>query len=650
MAAREDVAVYPRQAMVRLLATACVIMAILLLLAAPRPAAGAVVTNLEAEKMSLPAKKGKIFRDARASARQARSIRSPADAVKQIATPAVERISVRARGEQCKGAPLMVVLVDGKRVAAQRVSSERWTYYEAPIALRKGEHKVQVGFRDDRRVPRKCDRTLKVDVIRFEANEAPESGRDTGSIAAPKPTCSTSLQSLVDAASPGAIVVAPGGCVYREAITIDKPLTLRAGPGAEIRGSDVWTDWTRSESYWVKGGLPEFPTGGQCKPGTSRCLWPEQVFVDGEPLLQVASNPESGQFAVDGDRRVILADDPTGRTVEVTTRRSWISGRSAGVTIEGFTMKHAANESQSGALRNNGYDNWTVRNNDLSYAHGSNVGLGSATGLLIVGNDIHHGGQFGINGSYASLEVRDNEIHHNNTEAFDTTWAAGGMKNTRMNRLVVDGNEIYENDRVGIWTDIGSKNVTYSNNRIYRNTQIGIHLEISDNARIFGNSIWENGWGKPDSGFGEAGILVSSSRNVEVYRNVLAWNNDGISVVNQDRTQGDGTEFDKVTGVRVYDNDILTRDYDGGQHMALAWIKAYAGGNIYEPAADNRGYDNRYWYPDTEGSAYRYKWSSSSKELSAFNGTPGEERGRYLSSTEKDRLVAGSGVPANSRY
>lgn len=133
-----------------------------------------------------------------------------------------------------------------------------------------------------------------------------------------KSTCSESLQARVDAASPNSVVQTPGDCVYRETVTIDKPLTLKADSGAEIRGSDVWTNWQKNGVYWVKGTVPSFPpdpdmaTNGRCKSGTSRCLWPEQVFFDGKPLLQVASNPQSGQFAVDGSRRVMRTVTPTG--------------------------------------------------------------------------------------------------------------------------------------------------------------------------------------------------------------------------------------------------------------------------------------------------------------------------------------------------
>ena len=137
--------------------------------------------------------------------------------------------------------------------------------------------------------------------------------------------------------SPGTVVETAAGCVYREQVTINKPLTLKGGPGTEIRGSDVWTGWTNSGSYWVsKGSLPVFPAGDVfCNPreiNTSRCKWPEQVFFDENPLLQVASNPQSGQFALNANRQVILADDPMGHTVEVSTRARWVQGASGDVT------------------------------------------------------------------------------------------------------------------------------------------------------------------------------------------------------------------------------------------------------------------------------------------------------------------------------
>ena len=57
-------------------------------------------------------------------------------------------------------------------------------------------------------------------------------------------SCTTKLQALVDAAATGATLDVPP-CTYREMVRITKPLTLDGHGQAEIRGSDVWSDWTQ---------------------------------------------------------------------------------------------------------------------------------------------------------------------------------------------------------------------------------------------------------------------------------------------------------------------------------------------------------------------------------------------------------------------
>jgi len=473
--------------------------------------------------------------------------------------------------------------------------------------------------------------------------------------------CGT-LQVRVDAAPAGATVDLPDGCVYREAVEIDKPITLIGGPGVEIRGSDVWGEWSKEGAYWRSGrSVPGFEaiteiTDPQhpypCKDGTSRCKWPEQVFLDGQPLLQVASNPQGGQFAVDADRRVILADDPIDHQVEVTVRERWLLGRSGGVTIEGFAMKHAANGLSNAAIKNNGHPNWTLKNNDLSYAHTSVLTLGGATGLRMEGNDVHHGGLLGISSASGELEAINNEIHDNNTEEFYPAWKSAGMKVANASRFVASGNEVY-NDYNGIWTDVGSENVTISNNRVHHNTKRGIHLEISDHAEVFGNTLWENGWGTLDGQEG-VGISAVASRDVQIYDNTLAWNASGVTVVNSKRETGVGgsdPKYDTVSDVRVHSNTVLAEERNGVDDLALVWRKAYAEGNIYEPAANNRGYDNAYWYSADESSGrYRFVWDGRYAGLAGFNPTPGEEQGRYLSNAEKTSVVTTKGVPASPSH
>lgn len=471
------------------------------------------------------------------------------------------------------------------------------------------------------------------------------------------------IQSRVDAAAAGDTVNLPDGCVYREAVIIKKPVTLVGGPGTEIRGSDVWGQWSRNASgQWVsENTLPAFATITQipvqdhpypCEDGTSRCTFPQQVFVGGEPLEQVASDdPQSGQFAVNAERKVLLADDPAGGTVEVTVRTKWIDGRSGGVTVEGFAMKHAANGLDDGAIQNGSQPNWTVRNNDLSYAHTTILALGGATGLRAEGNEIHHAGHAGVTSANdADVALVGNQIHHNNTENFYAHWKAAGFKAHGVRSVLVSGNDVYANDARGIWTDGGSKNITIADNRIHHSARQGITLEISDHAEVYANMIWENGWGSPEDGDKSAGILAEATRDARIYDNTLAWNSGGVVVNNSDRKSGIGGSdpvFDTVTDVLVHDNTVLQEDLAGSEDFALMWRKAYAGGNLYEPVANNRGYDNRYWFPSPEGDRlHRFQWDSKLGKLPSFNATPGEERGSYLSDAQKDQAAAAQGIPA----
>ena len=68
--------------------------------------------------------------------------------------------------------------------------------------------------------------------------------------------------------------------------------------------------------------------------------------------------------------------------------------------------------------------------------------------------------------------------------------------------------------------------------------------------------------------------------------------------------------------------------------------------NLY--SANNRGNSNRYYFPTAEGTIARYYWRGIGyTRLSNFNGTPGEEGGSYMSTTEKNSALSPLGVPTS---
>lgn len=457
---------------------------------------------------------------------------------------------------------------------------------------------------------------------------------DEPSVAAPE--CSASAQPLIDAAAPGSIVVLPP-CVHRETLVIAKSLTLAGSPGAEIRGSDIWTAWRGTAEGWASQlSVPPFPAHGECRPGTQRCRWPEQVFIDGVAQLEVepGSRPVAGQFALDAQRHVILGGDPTGHTVEVATRRRWVVTEADGIVIEGLRMRYAANDAQEGAITDDGHD-VIVRDCVLSDTHGAVVSLTGKGGLI--GNDIFRGGQLGVHQGGAVVE--GNRIHDNNVEDFDPAWEAGGLKSTLTGQLAV-GNDVYGNDGPGLWFDIDANGVDIMNNRVHDNRGAGILYEISQGGRISGNAAWNNGFGL--GGWG-AGILVSSSGDVEVDHNTLAWNADGIVVVSQDRPDASGPTVD----IRVHDNVIAGRDAGAGRprSYALAWIQDWSRGVLFDPSSGNSGTANVLWYTAREGTT-RFAWGGRQfSRLTEFATTSGGGGSRYVTDTEGAALLGAAGIP-----
>lgn len=336
--------------------------------------------------------------------------------------------------------------------------------------------------------------------------------------------------------------------------------------------------------------------------------------------------------------------------MEVTVRQRWVLGAANNVSVQGITMKHAAGD----GLWNGGYSNWTVKNNDLSYAHAKNLTLTLGNFLLARNNDLHDGGQMGMSSNDADIEISNNRVYNNNTENFDPGWAAGGMKIAQPRSALIADNEVYDNKDIGIWTDVVNENQTsveIARNRVHHQPREGIRVEITKNFNVHDNVVWENGWGEGDS-YNGAGITVAGSHDGVVNDNVLAWNASGIAIVQQNRSGANEQPYDTVKNVRLNRNQVIQDEIPNSlNHAAALWNKsdsAIAEGalSIYDPAANSGGADGEYWFDEPEGQTYRFKWDGKFKTLTAFNTTPAEENGRYLSDTEKDTILQTNGLPA----
>jgi endoglucanase len=134
------------------------------LLLVPAGDARAATSIVEAETASLPSWGGMSVSEPSATGGRELLIWSNATATTTVTTTAARRLVVRARGDQCQGAPRMTVKVDGRALLTQAISSTTWTTAGADVALTNGTHSVSVSFDNDASGPG-CDRNLRLDTL-----------------------------------------------------------------------------------------------------------------------------------------------------------------------------------------------------------------------------------------------------------------------------------------------------------------------------------------------------------------------------------------------------------------------------------------------------------------------------------------------------
>jgi parallel beta-helix repeat protein len=299
-------------------------------------------------------------------------------------------------------------------------------------------------------------------------------------------------------------------------------------------------------------------------------------------------------------------------------------------------MRHAANPAQNGALNNDGHSRWTISRNALTDAHGPLLSVHGGAGHVVQENVFSRSGQLGVHGTDAvDVLVQGNVIRDNNLAGFDPAWEAGGLKMTTMTRLTLTNNEVSNNDGWGLWCDIDCRDTTIAGNRVHHNSRIGISYEISRRGTITNNVVWENGHEVTGWGRG-AGIICQNCTATTIADNLVAWCPDGISVTEQDREI-----IGQVEQVVVRNNTIVSAD----GATALNWLTDLPQSPLFRPRSRNEGAGNRYWFADGEGNAHRFAWDGDRRRLEQFNGTAGEEGGRYLPDTEQAQILAAAGVP-----
>lgn len=337
--------------------------------------------------------------------------------------------------------------------------------------------------------------------------------------------------------------------------------------GAVLNGAvvlDGWEPETRDgRTVWEREGLGlEEEYRGLMDEGHEREGLRHDLYVDGGVMRHVPSVDDVGAgswfYDFDADR-MVLGDDPAGRTVELGMAYEAFYGiGSRDVLIADVEVRHYAAPAQFGAINAELTESWTIERVHVEANHGAGVRIAHGTHVLdsvILGN-----GQIGIAGGLEDVgerpvRIAGNLIRLNGRLGFTWFWERGGMKLVGTTGGEVVDNEVSSNWGVGVWFDVENTDGVVRGNHIRNNSIMGILFELSDGVLIEHNLIERNGW---DAGpLLAAGVSVSNSGHVVVRDNVLRRNGNEYWVVHADRTSMGWPPL----GMRFEDNEVLI---DGG--------------------------------------------------------------------------------------
>ena len=299
-----------------------------------------------------------------------------------------------------------------------------------------------------------------------------------------------------------------------------------------------------------------------------------QRVVDQHPAgttYLISAGTHLGNFSVQPKSGDAFCGEPGAVLDGDRALKSAFSGGASDVTLDSVIVRDYASERQGAAIQpESNASGWVVRN--VSALHNAWAGLLVADGMRILGGHYNDNDQLGIGGNAATGILLDGldedpntvdgpELARNHTLHAPCEFEAGGMK-WDVGQVTIRNAHVHDNDCRGLWGDINAHDVLIEHNLIENNFAEGIFFEISRDAIIRDNRVYGNGH-RGAGWYWDGGITIASSSNVEIYRNRLSGNYNGITGTQQDRPDS-APPLHLLAGLDVHDNVICATA--GGGH------------------------------------------------------------------------------------
>ena len=340
----------------------------------------------------------------------------------------------------------------------------------------------------------------------------------------------------ISASASGSTIVLRGGS-YAESVTVPatKKLTIQSAAGEAVwfEGSKATSGWTADGGDWRLSGWtasfdhsPTYTPGApdNTEPGWSfvnasypRAAYPEQLYVDGVAQQQVAGRDAvvPGTFYADrSNDRLVMGTDPTGREVRTSASNLElaITINSAGSVLRGIGVRrYATSLPLMGTVR-------VLANSvvleDVHVSDNATQGVFvRGTGVQLRRVSVERNGLNGITATFSdNLRAEGVRAHGNNTERFNSSPVAGGVKVGRSRGITVVNSSFQGNRGTGLWFDESVYNVIATGNDVIDNTSNGISFEISSKAVFADNLIVRSG---------STGLKINNAQYVSIWNNTI---------------------------------------------------------------------------------------------------------------------------------
>ena len=254
-----------------------------------------------------------------------------------------------------------------------------------------------------------------------------------------------------------------------------------------------------------------------------------QKALDAGGVINATGGKYTGQFTVSKANTHLLGGEIVGR----------LFVKANDVTIEGLDIHGGNAAPQEGQIDvpKGAAQRLTLHAVHSHHGGGTGIRIRGGAGHVIDGCEIDNMDALG----YALVDctspvMRNSKIHDNNpNDAAATGFEAGGGKMVGSTDALFEANECFGNHGPGMWEDLYNQGSTYRGNRNHGNTGAGIMVEISYDALVTQNVLWDNYHGQGRTWFQSGQILSHSAPRTQVIENLIAHGDIGIAFDAQPR-------------------------------------------------------------------------------------------------------------------